>query len=204
MNKTLTLVLAAAGAASLSAGAASAQEWMSINERQRMLDDRIEAGVRSNQLTRAEAQRLRTEFREIARIEAGYRRDGLTRAERQYLDERFDRLAARVRFERTDWQRDWFGRDGWRDDRGEWVNINRRQRQLDRRIDQGLRSGQLTRAEAVRLRAEFRELARVEARYRRGGLSRWEMADLDRRFDSLAMRVRWERTDGQRYGWNRW
>ncbi len=77
-----------------------------------------------------------------------------------------------------------------------WQNINQRQAQLDRRIDQGVRSGQLTRNEAYRLRTEFRQIAQLENRYRRtGGLQGWERADLDRRFDVLSRKIRIERRD---------
>ena len=77
-----------------------------------------------------------------------------------------------------------------------WQNINQRQAQLDRRIDQGVRTGQLTRNEAYRLRSEFRQIARLEARYRQtGGLQGWERADLDRRFDVLSRKIRIERHD---------
>ncbi|WP_269716075.1 hypothetical protein [Caulobacter sp. NIBR2454] len=82
-----------------------------------------------------------------------------------------------------------------------WQSINNRQANLDRRIDQGVRNGQITRSEAYRLRAEFRDLNRLENRYRRGGLNNWERADLDRRFDRLAAAVRYERRDGDRYGY---
>ncbi|RVT43100.1 hypothetical protein [Sphingobium algorifonticola] len=54
--------------------AASAAPWQSINQRQANLDRRIDQGVRSGALNRAEAQRLRTEFRDLARLEANYRR----------------------------------------------------------------------------------------------------------------------------------
>lgn len=91
-------------------------------------------------------------------------------------------------------------RNDWRDDRGGWTNINQRQAKLDRRIDQGVRNGSITRSEAIRLRGEFRNIARLEARYRHNGLSNWERADLDRRFDTLSARIRWERNDGDRYG----
>lgn len=94
----------------------------------------------------------------------------------------------------------WDGDRNWRDDRGAWMNINQRQAQLDRRIDRGIRSGRLTRDEAFRLRSEFRAIARLEHRYRVNGLSGWERADLDRRFDVLSARLRWERNDGDRYG----
>ena len=84
---------------------------------------------------------------------------------------------------------------------GNWQTINQRQVNLDRRIDQGIRNGGLNRNEAVRLRTEFRQLAQLEQRYRRGGLSIGERRDLDRRFDALSARVRFERNDrqGRRY-----
>ena len=89
---------------------------------------------------------------------------------------------------------------------GQWQSINARQANLDRRIDQGVRNGTLTRAEAVRLRAEFRQIAYLEARYRRtgGGLNAWERRDLDRRFDRLSARIRMERRDQNYRGYRRY
>lgn len=80
-----------------------------------------------------------------------------------------------------------------------WQSINQRQARLDQRIDQGIRSGALTRNEAVRLRGEFRQIAQLERRYRGGGLSTWERRDLDRRFDTLSARVRVNKHDRQHY-----
>ena len=86
-----------------------------------------------------------------------------------------------------------------------WQSVNQRQYNLDHRIDQGVRNGSLTRMEAARLRNEFRALNRLEARYRvtGGGLSGWERADLDRRFDNLSRQIRLERHDRQdrRHRW---
>lgn len=78
-----------------------------------------------------------------------------------------------------------------------WQTVNQRQANLDQRIDQGVRNGSLTRPEAARLRAQFRQIASLEARYRRtgGGLSAWERQDLDRRFDNLSRQIRAERHD---------
>ena len=77
-----------------------------------------------------------------------------------------------------------------------WMNINQRQDQLDQRIDVGVRNGSLTRVEAMNLRAEFNGIARLETRYRRtGGLQAWERRDLDRRFDILSAKIRYERHD---------
>jgi len=80
-----------------------------------------------------------------------------------------------------------------------WQSINHRQANLERRIEQGVRTGDLTRPEATRLRAEFRDLERLERNYRRsgGGLSAWERQDLDRRFDRLSNRIYAERHDRQ-------
>jgi hypothetical protein len=198
-----TLAFTATAAVALCAGSAAAQAWTSINQRQARLEQRIDAGVRSGDLTRSEAARLRDQFRDLARLEVRYRHGGLSGWERNDLDRRFDALSSQIRVQRADWQRDWFGGRDWRDSRGRWVPIDRRKAQLDRRIDQGVRSGQLTRAEARRLQAEFREIEQREVAYRRDGLSSGERVDLDKRFDQLAQRIRWERRDDERgYGWN--
>ncbi|MGQ0533103.1 MAG: hypothetical protein ACT4OF_10505 [Caulobacteraceae bacterium] len=174
MRKLLAIAVAASALAV--AAPASAQSWQSINERQARLDARIDAGVRSGDLTRGEAARLRDEFRDLARLEARYRASyGLSSSERRDLDMRFDRLSAQIRYERNDRQDR---------DRG-WQPINQRQRVLENRIEMGVHTGRLTRREAYTLRAEFDDIARLEARYRRNGLSYQERRDLDRRFDRL-------------------
>lgn len=87
--------------------------------------------------------------------------------------------------------------------RSEWMPVDQRLQILDRRIDQGINSGQLTRDEAYRLRSEFRRISWLENRYERDGLSRWERADLNRRVDALSAQVAFERRDGDRtYGYN--
>jgi hypothetical protein len=183
-----TAALASVVALAVPASAQSDQGWRSINQRQAQLDQRIDAGVRNR--SRREAVQLRTEFRNIAFLEQRYRASGgLSLAERNDLDRRFDALSARIRYERNDWQ----------DRRGDWWSINERQRELYRRIDVGVRSGQLTRSEAARLRTQFVNIAQLERQYRLsgGGLSLAERRDLDRRFAFLAQRIRWERRDWQ-------
>lgn len=78
---------------------------------------------------------------------------------------------------------------------GGWQSISQRKYQLDRRIDVGLRNRSLSRREATRLQAELNSLVRLERSYLRGGLTRWERNDLDRRYDRLAVQVRMERRD---------
>lgn len=74
-------------------------------------------------------------------------------------------------------------------------NINQRQERLNWRIERGVRNGALTSREAYRLREQSRQIAYLESRYRQNGLSNWERADLDRRFDRLEYLVRSERRD---------
>ncbi|MEQ1810487.1 MAG: hypothetical protein ABL889_11205 [Terricaulis sp.] len=187
MRKLLAMAITASALAI--AAPASAQAWQSINQRQANLDARIDAGVRSGDLTRQEAVRLRGEFNDLARLETRYRSSyGLSDSERRDLDNRFDRLSSQIRFERND-----------RQDRNDnWQPINQRQRQLDARIDGGIRSGALNRNEAARLRSDFNGIARLEAQYRRNGLSISERRDLDRRFDRLSAQLQASLTDWDR------
>jgi hypothetical protein len=202
MNRTL-LAAAAFGALAIAAPAFAQPAWQNIDQRQAQLDQRIDVGVRNGALNRNEAARLRAEFRMIADLERTYRSNGLSMTERADLDRRFNLLSARIRSERADNQ-DRRGPGYNNGDRG-GASINARQAVLDRRIDMGLRNGSLTRAEATRLRAEFRTIANLEARYRVNGLNANERRDLDRRFDLLQVRLRAEladnnfRWDNQRY-----
>ena len=85
--------------------------------------------------------------------------------------------------------------DRYEQNRGGWQSISQRKFQLDRRIDVGLRNGSLSRREASRLQVQLNRLIRLERSYMRGGLTRWERNDLDRRYDRLAVQVRMERRD---------
>ena len=85
--------------------------------------------------------------------------------------------------------------DRYEQNYGGWQSISQRKFQLDRRIDVGLRNGSLSRREASRLQVQLNSLIRLERNYMRGGLTRWERNDLDRRYDRLAVQVRMERRD---------
>lgn len=102
--------------------------------------------------------------------------------------------------------RDDRGREHW-DDRGggQWDNRGGdRADMLKFRIDRSERNHQITRREAFRLREQVRVTERLSWRYRADGVvTRWERADLDRRFDSIRMQLRYERNDrdyGNGYG----
>jgi len=81
-----------------------------------------------------------------------------------------------------------------------WQSINQRQANLYQRIDQGIRTGALTRNEAGKLRARFATLQRLEQHYRRGGLSIGERRDLEQRFATLSWNIRVQKHDRQHRG----
>ena len=91
--------------------------------------------------------------------------------------------------------------DRYEQNRGGWQSISNRKHQLDRRINVGLRNGSLSRREGRRLENELNRLVRLERSYLRGGLTRWERNDLDRRYDRLAAEVRNERRDRDNRRW---
>jgi hypothetical protein len=80
-------------------------------------------------------------------------------------------------------------------------NIEMRADQLQMRLQAGVRSGAITRAEAMPLRAQLRELMRLETLYAGDGISGRERADLQHRIISLRQGIRMaERTTDGRYG----
>ena len=102
MNKKMICALAMI-AASAPAFADHDRRHDGINARQQQLEQRIEQGRRSGELTRFEYRRLQNEMRRIARDEHAFRADGhLSQPERQHLHARLDALARAVRYERHD------------------------------------------------------------------------------------------------------
>lgn len=81
------------------------------------------------------------------------------------------------------------------------VSVN----QLESRLDVGLRRGTIPRSQAPRLRSQAQQLRQLEARYRMGGFSSRERADLEMRIDNLDSQIRYAERWGYRYenrGWS--
>ena len=76
-------------------------------------------------------------------------------------------------------------------------NINQRQAQQQSRIRQGVRSGELTRAEATRLEAQEAHIRNLEARLREGGLTPSERAKLERDLNRESQNIYRQTHDGQ-------
>ena len=107
MKRILISLAAASTLAAAALPAAATPAWVPINARQGMIEQRIDMGVRSGQLTRREAFAARQQFRRIAFLEGQYRRSGggLDLRERRDLEFRLDQLSRQIHYDRHDWQR---------------------------------------------------------------------------------------------------
>ncbi len=75
--------------------------------------------------------------------------------------------------------------------------VNQRAQMIQMRIDQGIRSGALNRFEARGLQNELRGIQGLEYRYRVSGgrIDMRERADLERRYDVLSAKVKFQKND---------
>lgn len=85
--------------------------------------------------------------------------------------------------------------------------VDKRQAKQSYRIEQGVRTGQLTKHEAARLKGEQNRIAALERRFERDGhLSRNERTVLRAAQNRAGKHIRAEKHDGQnrhnRFGWN--
>lgn len=75
--------------------------------------------------------------------------------------------------------------------------INGRQGNQQQRIRQGVRTGELTRAEAARLEVQEAHIRSLEARLRQGGLTASERARLERDLNRESQNIYRQTHDGQ-------
>jgi len=95
-----------------------------------------------------------------------------------------------------------YGQEDYRggyNDRGGF-DVDRRIDQLGERIERGIQRGVFDRREAYRLRTAHIQLSRLEDRYARNGLSRWERDDLNTRIQNLRERIRYAAQHGNATG----
>jgi hypothetical protein len=91
----------------------------------------------------------------------------------------------------------------YRDDDSGRGNMSARIEQLRDRIEAGVRSGAISRREALSLRASLRSLTELERRYSRNGLTNEERQDLQSRLRSLRQDVR-QADNGARGRYDEW
>lgn len=187
---TLVAALALAGAG-LSAASAQGMPPSGIDHAQAQIRLRIEQGIAGGRISPREAEALFQRERELQAREMRMRRDGhASPHERQALMQDLESMRVEVERAINRHPAAAIGPDMRPESRhGSGLS----HAHLRARIDQGLRSGHLTLREADRLRAQERELYRLEAQYSADGyLSRGErrqlreeVAMLDRDIDRL-------------------
>ena len=145
MTKFKTAIAIAVG--TLFAGAAFAQSNYSIEQRDRIQQERIERGIESGQLTPREAARLERERARVERLERRARADGvLTQRERDRITRAQDRLGRDIYRESHDRQ---VANSNWRtSDRP--YGWHRRNGMEQRNFNRGVRSDQFNRRDVYR------------------------------------------------------
>jgi len=164
-----------------------------IDRAKEAVSARIQQGMASGHITPSEARELYRRDRDIEIRESRFKSDGsATQQERQQLRADLDGLADEV--ERKMANRDVVQNAG----NANTYGIDNRQFNIGERIDEGVRSGQITQREARRLQSRERVIASHEANYKRDGVvTQQERRQLRRELTQLSNVVdRMMRNDG--------
>lgn len=160
------------------AGSQQDGRWQPLSSRTNEFEQRINLGLRNRTLTQAEATRLRNDWRALAQVEANYQRGGLDSREQADLWARYNtidnRLVSSV--------------GGFGSDRNpaRWT-------QLETRLATTERNGRISRNDAVMVRAQLSDLARLDAAYASNGFSADERTYLTRRWTDLDSMLGYDR-----------
>jgi len=196
MKKFSAVVLTLAGAvAVVSASHADTHRTRDpgVNQRQHNQRERIQQGVKSGELTRRETGRLVEEQRDIRQLERGYKSDGtLTGAERRDLQHEQNQASRDIYRQKHDEQ-----------DRPPAAvrdpGVNERQANQTARVQQGVKSGELTHGEAQDLRTERRDIRDLEHTYKEDGtLTRDERQDLHQQLNQQSQEIYEEKHDDEK------
>src|SRR5689334_16369243 len=153
-----------------------------IDQRQIDQQRRINQGVQSGELTRREAERLQADQARIKQMEDRARADGkITKKEAREIERAQDRQSQAIYREKHDQQKV-HPTPARSNPAG--AHIDQRQAEQQRRIDQGVKSGQLTPQEAARLQKGQDRVQRMEDQARADGkITRREAAEIERAQD---------------------
>lgn len=134
-----------------------------IDQAQQAISARIQQGLASGHITPSEARELYRRDRDIEMRESRFKSDGrATEQERQQLRSDLDALSADV--ERMIANRDVVAQPG------STPGIDNRQVNISQRIDEGVNAGRISQRDARRLHSRERDIARLEARFKRDGV----------------------------------
>lgn len=151
--------------------------WQPVSMRNAEFEQRIAAGLRNRTLSQTESTRLRTEWRTLAQVEAEYQRNGLDSREQADLWARYNAIDARLS-----------GSVAANNGMGNGYGSDRntvRWSQLETRLATAERNGRISRNEAVMVRSQLNDLARLDTAYALNGYSTGERAYLTRRYAEI-------------------
>ncbi len=183
-------------------GDGSGPNWLDkdpgVNERQENQRDRIQQGVKSGQLTQDETQGLRSTEQEIRQEEGQYKSDGtLTKDERVDLHKDLNSASKEIYQEKHDAETQpgvtpaQPGKPGIHDPR-----VNGRQDNQKDRIQQGVKSGSLTKGETKELVSDQKEIRQEEKEYKSDGtLTKDERVDLHKDQNAASKEIYQEKHD---------
>lgn len=193
MKSTITVAMMVALALSAAAAQAdAATRDPRVNARQDNQRERIQQGVRSGELTRHEARNVAEDQRDIRQLERAYKSDGeLTAAERLDLHHEQNQASREIYREKHDGQDRPAVSPAVRD-----PGVNQRQADQTGRIVQGVKSGELTHAEAQELRTERKDIRELEQGYKSDGtLTKDERTDLHQQLNQQSREIYEEKHD---------
>ncbi|GAO35603.1 hypothetical protein SCT_0994 [Sulfuricella sp. T08] len=192
-KKTFVAIVGMGVFAMASGSALAESQGRGAGQRMQNQHQRIEQGVRSGQLNHREATRLNHEQRRIHREAREYHSDGvMTRAERNDLRSDQNRASRHIYAEKHDGQ---YGARGSVRDPG----VNARQSNQRERIQQGIRTGELSRGEARQLGAEQRTIRQEERQYKSDGvMTKAERKDLHQDLSVASKDIYNEKHDAER------
>lgn len=171
-----------------------------VNARQEHQKDRIKQGIRSGQLTKEEAQQLKETQKEIRQEEKEYKSDGtLTKEERKDLHQDLNAASKEIYQEKHDAETQPGVTPaepkplGTKD-----PGVNQRQENQEDRIQQGVRSGELTKRETFTLAQKEKRLAHLEKRLKKdGSLTAAERTRLHKELNELSAEIYKQKHDAQ-------
>lgn len=189
-SRMLAALIAAAVSPAFAQTTAAGYTQRDINQ-----EKRIEQGLQSGQLDTREAARLQAEQARIDAMESRALRDGqLTAAERARIDAAQNKASADIYRQKHDAQT---GDPDSASSRRMQVDV-RRNIEQEKRIRQGMASGELTHREAARLEAGQARVGRAEARAGADGhVGAREQAGIRHRQNVQSKRIYRQKHDGQ-------
>jgi tellurite resistance protein len=169
-----------------------------IQKRMQNQDHRIDQGIQSGALTPRETGKLEAEQAKTQQAEERMKSDGkLTPKERQRLNQMQDRSSRDIYNQKHDAQTANVGAGAQGNAKD--PRVQKRMQNQDRRIGQGVKSGELTPKEAGRLEADQARIQQTEERMKSdGNLTGQERQKLNTMQDRTSDRIDQQKHDRQR------